>query len=90
MTYYERKAVEIAEFLCLPHPRDDDEMSNLIVMLKEITRDQRHACVEEFAPRALANWAFKQIEPAGADLAQHVAEAINQSIASVINAEIED
>lgn len=45
MTYYQKKAIEIHE-LSLSAPWNDDEAQKLVVLLKQITRDQRHACAE--------------------------------------------
>lgn len=45
MTYYEQKALKIREH-CLSHPWREEEQRTLVVMLKEIARDQRHACAE--------------------------------------------
>jgi hypothetical protein len=67
MTYYEQKALNIREH-CLSHPWREEEQRTLVVMLKEIARDQRHACGEalydddDFVDAAIAHIAVTNAE----------------------------
>lgn len=45
MTYYQKKASEIRD-LALAHPWGEDKQKALEEALREIAKDQRHACAE--------------------------------------------
>lgn len=54
MTYYQQKACQVRD-LALAHPWGEEEQWALEVALKEVAKDQRHACAEAAIDLASCN-----------------------------------
>lgn len=63
MIYYERKAQQIRDH-CLVHPWTEDAQCALEDMLKEIAKDQRHACAESLGGTRFRDEAYLRIQNA--------------------------